>query len=717
MAPNESPLPRRLAFSGRTWELFGFVLAGLVVAGGLTLLLAAPFLPALNESLVLQVGEVALAGIQAPRPITYTSEALTEAAREAAEASAAEVFAPPDARIGRAQVESLRAALTFIDNVRADSYASPEQKTADLGALSRLQLDGQIVDSLMLFTSPDWEAVRGEAVRVLDQVMRGPVREDRVLEALRSLPTLVSVELNEPQAQAVTGLVAGFVTPNSLHDAGATAAARAAARSAVAPVIQTFVAGQTVVGRGDVLTQAQYEALGQLGLMAPDQDRQRVLTGGLAALLAVGILALFFVRFMRGRPLTLRQAALFCGLVLIFVLVARVIVPGRTLLPYLFPAGTLAIMLAVIYGPALGVVTSVIVAALAGYLAGNSLEMAVYAGAGGVLAALSVGRAERLGSFFRSGLAVAVGNILVLMIFRLADGNTDTMGLLTLLGASLFNGVSATFSLPLLFVLGFFFDVTTSLHLIELSRPDHPLLQFILRSAPGTYQHSLQVANLAEQAAERIGANALLTRVGALYHDCGKALHPQFFVENQSDGENIHEHLDPQTSGKIVIGHVSDGLKMATRHRLPSRIRDFIPEHHGTLVTRFQFARAVEAAGGDETKVNRADFTYPGPRPRSRETALLMLADACESSSRANRPANVQELERLVKRIVDDRVAQGQLDETDLTLRDLQLVRESFVNTMKGQFHARLQYPEDKPAIEQAQAPLAASPVSPRPST
>ena len=708
--PPQSPSSPRFR---RFWLNAFLGLAGVATAAGAVALLAAPILPSPVGAVNLQIGQVAPADVLAPRSITYSSQVLTEAARASAEHSVPDVFDPPDARIGRRQVELLHAALSFIDNVRADTRASEEEQFAHVSQLSSVSLDRAIVVGILRLPEDRWQAVKQEAIRVLDQVMRGQVREDRIAQTQAALPTLVTVELSETEAAVVVALVADFVVPNSLYNVTATAAARKAARDAVSPINQTFAASQTVISRGQLITAADQEALQQLDLLEPEQDRTQLFGASLAVLTASAILILFVYRFRREETLSLRQAILYCSLLLMFLLVARLIVPGRTVLPFLFPAATMAIMLTVIFGPFFAVTNAVILGALVGYLAGNSLELAVYASAGGVLAALSIGRAERLGAFLRAALAVALGNIVIILIFRLPAGTTDAVGLATLFTAGLFNGISATFSLPLLFVLGFFFDITTSLQLIELSRPNHPLLQFILRNAPGTYQHSLQVANLVEHAAERIGANPMLTRVGALYHDCGKATRPEYFVENQLEGENIHERLDPQTSASIVIGHVRDGLELARKHRLPSKVRDFIPEHHGTLRASFQYARAIKQAGGDESKVNPTDYAYPGPRPRSRETALLMLADACESASRANRPGNVKELDRLVQRVMDDRVNQGQLDNTGLTLNDLLLVRESFVNSLKGNFHARLKYPEDQ---KQAQEEIP-QPAAPQPQT
>jgi putative nucleotidyltransferase with HDIG domain len=215
-----------------------------------------------------------------------------------------------------------------------------------------------------------------------------------------------------------------------------------------------------------------------------------------------------------------------------------------------------------------------------------------------------------------------------------------------------------------------------------------------MHHAPGTYQHSLQVANLAEQAAEAIGANSLLTRVGALYHDVGKTFNPQFFIENQAPGQlDTHEDLDPVESAALIIHHVPYGLELAREHRLPRRIQDFIAEHHGTTITRYQWTQAVKAVGGDASKLDRSLFQYPGPRPRSRETALVMLADGCEARVRAQRPADEDALREMIRDTVEKRVADGQLDHTDLTLRDLATIIQIYTATLRGIYHPRVEYP------------------------
>ena len=207
------------------------------------------------------------------------------------------------------------------------------------------------------------------------------------------------------------------------------------------------------------------------------------------------------------------------------------------------------------------------------------------------------------------------------------------------------------------------------------------------------------MANLAEQAAECIHADPLLTRVGALFHDVGKAANPLFFVENQPPSQiDSHDDLKPEQSAQAIIRHVTDGLELARKYRLPLRLRDFIAEHHGTLLTRYQYNRAVQAAGGDPSGVEQDFFRYPGPTPRSKETILLMFADGVEARARAERPADDNEVRQLVRSVIESRRADGQLDDAPLSQRDLANIIESFVATLRVAYHPRLEYPKELPA-------------------
>jgi putative nucleotidyltransferase with HDIG domain len=244
------------------------------------------------------------------------------------------------------------------------------------------------------------------------------------------------------------------------------------------------------------------------------------------------------------------------------------------------------------------------------------------------------------------------------------------------------------------FILAQALGKTTALQLMDLSRPDHPLLQELLLKAPGTYQHSLQVANLAEQAAKEINADALLTRVGALYHDVGKTQNPNFFIENQLPSQlDTHDNLDPIISSATIIQHVDDGLRLGRNYHLPPQILAFINEHHGTSMTRYQYEQAL-LKSPNKTKTKKDLFKYHGKEPRSKETALLMLADGCEARVKAESPKTPEEIESIIADNIKVVMNQGQLDYSNLTLNDLRIITKSFTRTIQNTYHHRVVYPK-----------------------
>ncbi|MGB7874677.1 MAG: HDIG domain-containing metalloprotein, partial [Anaerolineales bacterium] len=391
---------------------------------------------------------------------------------------------------------------------------------------------------------------------------------------------------------------------------------------------------------------------------------------------------------------------------------ARLSIPNRTIIPYLYPLPAVGLLFATLFNLETGLIFGLAISLLAAYGLPNTLDLMPYYMLATLTGVLVLGPARRFWAFFRAGIAIALAGIAIILAFRLPFTQLDWLGIVTLLAAALFNGLASTsITLLLQYFLAQILGLTTPLQLLEISRPDFPLLQYFLRNAPGTYQHSLQVANLAEQAAENIGADALLTRVGALFHDVGKAMNPTFFIENQAHGSlNTHDDLDPAESSSVITQHVLDGIKLARKHRLPRRLDDFILEHHGTMLTRYQYNKALEVAKGDESQVDDEKFQYPGPSPRSRETALLMLADGTEARVRATRPSNEEELRKIIRSTIEHVQQSGQLDNTQLTLNDLNKIEQSFVTTLRGSFHPRIEYPKAK------ETPTAAEDVPTTPS-
>jgi cyclic-di-AMP phosphodiesterase PgpH len=653
-------------------------------------------------ALPLQAGDVAPRDLQAPVAIEYVSEVRTEDARTAAERAIMPVYSSPDPSIARGQIEHLRAALDFISLVRADAFATPEQKQADLAALNDLTLKPETIDQILNLTDARWDTIQQEALSVLEQVMRNTIREGDVQAIRRSVPSLVSLALTEEQAKLVAELVSAFIAPNSFGSPELTDAARQAARDAVQPVVQTYKPGETIVAGGELINPAQLEALQKLGLIEPGQQWQDYVGISALVILTTTFLGMYFYRRSRPYLLETRSLVLIAIIFIIFLVGARLTIPNRTVVPYLYPLPAFGLLLATLFGLEAGLIFSLVMAVLAAYGLPNTFDLMPYYLLSALTGVLVLGSARRFWTFFRAGVAITLAGIAMILAFRLPSAQMDWVGTATLLSAALFNGLaSASLTLLLQYFLAQVLGLTTPLQLLEISRPDFPLLQFFLRNAPGTYQHSLQVANLAEQAAENIGADALLTRVGALFHDVGKSMNPTFFIENQIPGSiNTHDDIDPAESSAAITQHVLEGVKLARKHRLPRRIDDFILEHHGTMLTRYQYSKAVEAAGGDETKVDPDKFRYPGPPPRSRETALLMLADGTEARVRAGRPDSEDELREIVRNTIEHVQASGQLNNTQLTLSDLSKITESFVTTLRGSYHPRIEYPKAKEAAE-----------------
>jgi putative nucleotidyltransferase with HDIG domain len=687
-AESSPPNPLNIA-----WRIARVWLIGMAFVAAIAAILILPISP--TGKVALEVGDVAPRDIRSPIRITFESNLLTEEERQRVEATVAPIFTPPDGRVVRQQIAYTRAVADFIRAVRADSYATSAQKQAALGAIDGISVSLTQAERTITLRDEAWAKVEAETLNVLDLALRGELREGNVAQLRARIPAMVSVDLTEAQAALVAALAQQFIAPNSFLDSDATATARAKAGQAVKPIQRSFEAGEIIVREGQSVTPLDIEALDELDLRQSKDNWNDLIGAGLYALVVVAIVGAYLRRFETSIWHNLRKLTLLGVLILLFILAARFTIPGRTALPYLFPTAALTMLLTVLAGPNLAVLVAAMLGTTAAMLGNRSFELGVYATAGGIAAALALARVERLNAFFRAGLYVALVNVLIVLAFRLPPGATDPIGFLTLVLTGIANGgISASLAVGGLFLIGNLFDVTTTLQLLELAQPTHPLLQLLLRKAPGTYHHTLMVANLAEQAAERIRADALLVRVGAFYHDVGKTTRPYMFVENQVEGSNVHEKLDARTSAEIITRHVQDGLELAKRYRLPSRVSAFIPEHHGTMRAGFLYQKAVQQAGGDPSKVNEQVFRYPGPKPQSKETALLMLADGCEAAVRAMHPSSVEEISEIVRKVITERVACGQLDECPLTMHDLDLLRQSFTMTLQGMFHPRIQYPE-----------------------
>ncbi|NPV85147.1 MAG: HDIG domain-containing protein [Anaerolineae bacterium] len=659
-------------------------------------------LAARPTTFALEKGQVAPQDIQAPYSMSYTSVVLTNKKKTEAETAVSPVYLPADPAISRQQIEKLRLNLNYINTVRADAYATPEQKLSDLAALQDILIGSSTAQLILSLDDTRWQMLQQESLRVLEQAMRSTIRSDRIRETQRNIPTLVSFALPVDLASVVVEFVTPFIVPNSLYSEELTQKAREEARNNVKPVTKSYLIGETIIEKGRVVNDETFEALQAYQLNRPQDSFLRVLS----TLILVSLLCVFTTLYLKRRENTLyrdvRSQLMISVLFVVFLAGARYLIPNTTIIPYLYPLPAFSLTIACLLNAETAAVFSIILSILSAFGIDGKPDFILFFIFTNLAGIIALGKGQRIANFFWAGIATGTVGCAVVLISRLGDPSTDVQGMATLCGAAMINGLAAA-SLALLFqfLLANLLGLTTALRLLDISRPNHPLLLFILTNAPGTYQHSLQVANLAEQAADAIGADALLVRVGALYHDAGKAANPQYFIENQMPGAtNPHDMMDPVVSSATIIQHVYDGVALAKKHRLPKRIQDFVLEHHGTLLTRYQYAKALEAQGNNPDLVDKEIFRYPGPAPQSKETALLMLADGCEAKARAEHPANASDLRMLVKGIFEYLLREGQLDNTSLTFKELHLITESFVTTLQNAHHPRLKYP-DLAATEQ----------------
>jgi len=675
----------------RTVRALLFALALLLAWSATFVLLGSP------DRVRVRVGEPSPGNIRAPRRVVYISEVKTEEARNAAVARVEDVYSPPDMSIAVAQLQALEADLTDITTIREDSLADHEQKLRLLTQTPGLEVDEALLSYLLTMTTDEWEMIAAEAIRVLDLIMREDIREADVVARAQRAYRLASRELTPVQRDLMAGLVSGHVAANSLLDQEQTATLRQNARKAVEPVQWTIHAGESIVREGEIVSPLALEKLQVLGLLEDELRWQDVGGTVLLCLALVGVISAYVALrqpTLLDRPR--RQLLLVLTLVIVAA-AARLSLPGRVLMPYAFPAAAAAMLISALMNVDLATMVAAIVAALVGLNAGGSIDLSIYALVGGIVGAVAMSHVDEVETFVRGAAYVAVANVIVLLGFHLRNQILDTLGLVQLLGMAVTNGaLSAALAFTVFALIGRVFGITTFMQLLELARPTHPLFRQLLIKAPGTYHHSIVVSNMAERAAEAIGADALLTRVGSYYHDIGKISRPYFFAENQTDGDNPHDHLDPETSADIIISHTREGLQLARRYGLPERVCAFIPEHHGTTLAGYFYRHASQGNAGKP--VSEASYRYPGPRPQSKESAIVMLADSIEAAVRAKRPHTQAETRDLVTKIILDRLTSGELDESDLHMRDLDAIRSAFLEVLQGVFHPRIDYPETVPS-------------------
>lgn len=542
---------------------------------------------------------------------------------------------------------------------------------------------------------------------------------------LEEIPSLVERLIDENfQAgsadvrEAVMNAAVAFVTPNATYAPEATLERRQQARDAVDPVVasEEFRKGQIIVNEGFLVTERHVRIIQKM----VEESRylnQTQLIVGVVLLCLVLLMTLYIfgrknIRKFRPRPKDLvfmgATMLLLIGMARVGIALGRALVATVAVIPaeawfYVIPVAAGGMFVRLVLNSEHAIIFCVLLGALFGVLADNSLFMMSYAIVGGLVGASTVRQVKNRMALMSSGLIVGAVNMVLVAAFLLLEGEFLQAGtaleLALAFGGGLASGFLVLGALP---IFEWMFGYTTDIKLLELANMNHPALRELIVRAPGSYHHSMMVGSLCEAAAESIGCNPLLVRVGAYYHDIGKAKNPQYFAENQKAGENPHDKLKPNMSALVIKAHVKDGLEMARQHRLPAVIQDFIAQHHGTSLIKYFYERAKSQEDPDIQEVEEKDYRYPGPRPQTRETAICLLADGVEAAARSMKHRTPALLKGLVQRMINNAFTDGQLDECDLTLKDLNDIAQAFIRILSGIYHHRPEYPSEKKANKES---------------
>lgn len=479
-----------------------------------------------------------------------------------------------------------------------------------------------------------------------------------------------------------------LIKPNLKVDEIRTEEHKAEVSRGVEPVI--IKKNQNIVTKGEVITSTHIYQMTKAGLLTSNSKVDIAIYSGVAALIILieTIIAVFLYNFRRAVYNNNSKLLIIAIIVCVNVVFA---LGGNVISGYLIPAGFAVILISIIFDPMLAFIITMPSTVVIACITNFNMEAVILYLTGSLSGILLSYNVHQRNNFFIGGGVIGLLNGLLIFSMGLINNYSITQNLINS-SIGIAGGVlSAILAIGILPVFEQLFDIITPMKLLELSNPNQRLLKKLLFEAPGTYHHSVLVGNLAEAAANEIGANAVLTRTGAYYHDIGKIKRPYFFKENQITNDNPHDKITPKLSTLIITSHVKDGLELAAEYKLPGAIRDIIVEHHGTTLVRYFY---VMAKNSENEEVEESSFRYEGPKPGTKESAIVMLADSVEAAVRSMSSPTSADIEKMVNKIVQEKVDDGQLNDSDLTLKDIEKTKQSFLKVLEGIFHSRIEYPE-----------------------
>lgn len=640
-------------------------------------------------------GSVATETIKSPRATSYRSDLLTREAKDRAAASVPAIYHPKSI-FEREQESKIDSFISSVTGVRGGA-GSTGDKSTQIRGIGSLGLSRASADALAQLSDETWDTF---AASLKQELLAYQASREITPESLRAEQASLQSQLSARYAAAALPASAlgayqevarDLLLPNHVIDASATSRLRDEARDRVSPVVTSVDKGEIIFLSGQKITPEGVEKLQAVGLAQKSFNIQRFLGELILISLIVGAAVLYFIVFERSHQVR-RHFVLFAGLLVLLAIGLKIALPVKPIFAYLFPVAAYP-LLAYLFIRRLGaaLVAVVLGALLAGLIAGNSFEIftvQLFAGLFAVFASYQVGR---MSSFLRVAVAIAAANFLAAFAFLLL-----TTGFESRLAGPLLLAAVGSGALAVVIVIGSAvflsrtFRVTSFIQLLELESPSHPLLADLMFRAPGTYHHSIIMGNMTERAARAVGANPLLARVAVYYHDIGKMISPQWFIENQERGNNPHDRLgNPEESARHILSHVTEGERLAREHHLPEEVIHVIRSHHGTMLVTYFY----EQAKSRSLEPDASHYRYPGPIPQTKEAAIIMLADGAEAMVRSLDDPTALKIRESIDKIVEARKNEGQLNDSPLTFQDLEVIKRVFAEVLSAVHHERVKYP------------------------
>ncbi|WP_370874970.1 HD family phosphohydrolase [Cytobacillus purgationiresistens] len=594
---------------------------------------------------------------------------------------------------------------------KAEGEASTPKKIAQEEKLKRTkdkltegvtkEVSDEVLIALLQAESNDLSFAKDVTVTAINNIMQERIPADGVENAKKKVENELNLKSFSSNLKlAVVELGRYAIYQNEFYDPVATQEARQAAVEGVEPV--KILQGQILVEQNQLISRDVYRQLELVGMLDNENSIQPFIGLGVVIIILLSAIYYYFHELTVSEDVKQNYLLVYS---IVFVL-SLLLMKGISYIQafeyseivYIFPVAMGGMLIKILIGEKLALYYTVILA-ICGSLIFNSgitgtfhVTAAIYIICSGIAGILFLSQHNQRSKILQVGLFVSVVNILVILsLMLLRNGQIDLMEYGFYFITGFISGISS--AVLTIGFLPFFeagFGMLSAMKLIELSNPNHPLLRKILTEAPGTYHHSVMVANLSDSACEAIGANGLLARVGCYYHDIGKTKRPQFFIENQMNIENPHDKLPPQTSKNIIIAHAADGAEMLRKNKMPKEIVDIAEQHHGTTLLKFFYHKAKQ----NGLEVKEEDYRYAGPKAQTKEAAVIGIADSVEAAVRSMSHPTPEQIEDLIRKIIADRLQDGQLNECDLTLKEIEVVAHSFCETLNGIFHSRIEYPE-----------------------